>query len=196
MSEINTLFTNYSVEELIIVILVSLFVAKVLLELWRYFYDKARDYFGMKNKKQTWQDDTTQSLKTIVIKIDELQAEVQENTERLTKVEEKVSQLEQYSQTTHEHQKELEYQMKVVQERLQENTRSFLIDAHHRFKYEVEGIDDLNLQSLERRYLFYKTAGGNSFIDDLMKEVRELPRINYMTAKTSQPHDGREIHGY
>lgn len=195
MSEINTLFTNYSVEELIIVILVSLLFAKLLLELWRYFYDKAKDYFGMKNKKETWQESTTESLHKINVKLDNLQEEVKENTERLTKVEQKVNQLEEYSQTTHEHQKELEYQMNVVQERLQENTRSFLIDAHHRFKYDVEGIDDLNLQSLERRYLFYKTAGGNSFIDDLMKEVRELPRINYLTAKTSQPNDGREING-
>lgn len=195
MSEINTLFTNYSVEELIIVILVSLLFAKVLLELWRYFYDKAKNYFGMKNKNDTWKDKVTSTLDAIGEKIDTLQVTVKENTERLEKLEEKVILLEEYSRTTHEHQKELEYQMKVVQERLQENTRSFLIDAHHRFKYEVEGIDDLNLQSLERRYLFYKTAGGNSFIDDLMREVRELPRINYMTAKQSQPHDGREING-
>jgi hypothetical protein len=71
--------------------------------------------------------------------------------------------------------------MKLVQERLQENTRSFLIDAHHKFCYEVKGIDDLNLQSLERRYLYYKSAGGNSFVDELMKEIRELPKINYLT---------------
>ena len=87
--------------------------------------------------------------------------------------------------------------MKLVQERLQENTRSFLIDAHHRFCYEVKGIDDLNLQSLERRYMFYKTAGGDSFIDDLMDEIRELPRLNYMTVKDAlKTNDGREIHAY
>lgn len=46
------------------------------------------------------------------------------------------------------------------------------------FCYEVKAIDDLNLQSLERRYLYYKAAGGNSFIDGLMEEIRSLPRIN------------------
>lgn len=109
-------------------------------------------------------------------------------------VETKIDTLEEYSEETHKNQKELRRQMETVQERLQENTRSFLIDAHHRFKYEIGGIDDLNLQSMERRYLFYKTAGGDSFIDDLMEEVRKLPRLNYINTPIL-PNDGREIHG-
>ena len=78
--------------------------------------------------------------------------------------------------------------MKLVQERLQENTRSFLIDAHHKHCYQIKSIDDLTLQSVERRYLYYKTAGGNSFIDGLMDEIRKLPRINTYTVDD----DGRE----
>jgi hypothetical protein len=69
-----------------------------------------------------------------------------------------------------------------MQERLQENARSDLIDAHHQFCYQYKQIDDLSLQSLERRYLYYKTAGGDTFIDHLMEEVRALPRVNYTTA--------------
>ena len=37
-------------------------------------------------------------------------------------------------------------------------------------------IDDIGLQSMERTYFYYKAAGGNTFIDTLMDEVRELPR--------------------
>ena len=80
--------------------------------------------------------------------------------------------------------------MALVQERLQENTRSYLIDAHHKFCYEKRAIDDLSLQAMERRYLYYKTAGGNSFIDGLMDEVRNLPRINLYTGIVDEDHNG------
>lgn len=64
---------------------------------------------------------------------------------------------------------------------MQENARSELLDAHHKFCYQFHKIDDLSLQSLERRYLYYKTAGGDTFIDHLMEEIRALPRVNYYT---------------
>lgn len=63
-------------------------------------------------------------------------------------------------------------------DRLQENTRSYIIDKHHYFCYQIRAIDDMNLQSLERRYMYYKADGGNSFIDQLMEEIRQLPRVN------------------
>ena len=72
----------------------------------------------------------------------------------------------------------LEEQGAITTERLQENSRSYIIDKHHYFCYEVKAIDDLNLQSLERRYLYYKAAGGNSYIDGLMEEIRDLPKVN------------------
>ena len=70
-------------------------------------------------------------------------------------------------------------QMKITTERLQESTRNYIIDKHHYFCYQIKAIDDLSLQSLERRFLYYKAAGGNSFIDGLMEEIRELPRLNF-----------------
>jgi hypothetical protein len=83
------------------------------------------------------------------------------------------------NEQTHEHQIQLDRYLALVQESLQESARSDLLDAHHKFCYEFKKIDDLSLQSIERRYLYYKTAGGDTFIDHLMEEVRELPRISY-----------------
>ena len=194
MSELNFLLSNYSIEEIFLIIVVALIVVKLLMELTKYFYDKARNYFGMKNKKENWEESTTSSLDNITSKIDNLETAANQRKERLIAVENKINTLEEYSQENHKNQKEIKKQMEIVQERLQENTRSFLIDAHHRFKYEVGGIDDLNLQSMERRYLFYKTAGGDSFIDDLMDEVRQLPRLNYVNTSYVL-NDGRDIHG-
>lgn len=201
MSELSFLFTNYSVGELFLVTFVALIAFRVIFELFRYFYDRAKSYFGLQNKKQNWEEKTTESLANINIKIDNMQDSAETRAQRLIKLEESLEKLENqletlenYSEKTHEQQKDLEKNLRLVQERLQENTRSFLIDAHHRFCYDVKGIDDQNLQSMERRYLYYKNAGGNSFIDELMREVRELPRINYITVKEKLNFkDGREI---
>lgn len=79
----------------------------------------------------------------------------------------------------------MEDTLSLVQERLQENTRSYLIDAHHKYVYESQIIDDITLQSLERRYLYYKRAGGDSFIEKLMQEIRELPRSGIANVNTN-----------
>lgn len=160
MGEITSLFTQYSVEELILLIIIVLFVLKILNDLFTYFYDKTKNYFGIKNKKEQWENDLTKVLQNIE---DEMQI------------------LKNQNKKTHQHQKEIDATIALVQERLQENTRSYLIDRHHKFCYEVKAIDELNLQAMERRYLYYKTAGGNSFIDNLMDEVRALPKINFYT---------------
>ena len=183
MSELSFLFSNYSFEQLFIAIIVALIVTKLLIELWKYFYDKFRNHFGMKNKKELWENSTTETLGNISNKIDNLEKTSKERGQRLKTVEKEIIENRKRDEKMSRQLDELTDDMKLVHERLQENTRSFLIDAHHKFCNEIQGIDDQSLQSMERRYLYYKTAGGDSFIDTLMEEVRELPRINYATIK-------------
>lgn len=169
MSEITTLFTQYSVEELILLIIIVLFVLRALNEIFTYFYHKLKNHFGIETQKQSWEKEIVESLESIK---EEIQTLKKQNTQ------------------THKHQKEIDSAVSLVQERLQENTRSYLIDAHHKFCYEVHAIDELSLQAMERRYLYYKTAGGNSFIDNLMDEVRLLPKINFYTGMIDNDHNG------
>lgn len=102
---------------------------------------------------------------------------------------EEIQTLKNQNHQTHKQQKNMDAAITLIQERLQENTRSYLIDAHHKFCYEMNAIDDLSLQAMERRYLYYKTAGGNSFVDNLMDEVRVLPRINSYTGSLEKDHE-------
>lgn len=57
-----------------------------------------------------------------------------------------------------------------------EDIKSFITDQHHKFCYEQKWIDDYSLDCLERRYARYKEEGGNSFIKDLMNELRALKK--------------------
>ena len=169
MNEINTLFTQYSVGELIILVVLIAFILKTLNEVGEYFYKRLKSYFGIQNDKEKWQTGVIDSLQ--IIKQD-------------------IQTLREQNDQTHSKQKEMEESIALIQERLQENTRSYLIDAHHKFCYEVHAIDELSLQAMERRYLYYKTAGGNSFVDNLMDEVRNLPKINFYTGILDTNHNG------
>jgi len=57
-----------------------------------------------------------------------------------------------------------------------DDIKAYITREHHYFCYKVGYIDDYNLDCIERRYSHYKNEGGNSFIADLMSEIRALPK--------------------
>ena len=103
MSEITTLFTQYSVEELILLIVVILFAVKALSELFNYLYNKIKNHFGVISKKEEWEKNVMDCLQQIT---------------------QEIQVLKQQNQETHEHQKQIDETVALIQERLQENTRS------------------------------------------------------------------------
>lgn len=158
MSEIQKLLSSYPLSELIVLMLMVLAGTQAVWKVIEFYLEKANIIFGEKAKKQEWRQKLMFDIENLANKISELR---DQNVE------------------THKRQDQTEKKLALIQERMQENTRSFLIDSHHRFCYEYKQIDDLSLQSIERRYLYYKTAGGDTFIDHLMEEIRTLPRVNY-----------------
>lgn len=57
-----------------------------------------------------------------------------------------------------------------------DDIKAYITREHHYFCYKLGYIDDYNLDCIERRYSHYKDEGGNSFIADLMNEIRALPK--------------------
>lgn len=52
--------------------------------------------------------------------------------------------------------------------------KSFITEKHHKF-CKQEWIDDYSMDCIERRYEHYIEESGNSFVEKLMEELRELP---------------------
>lgn len=169
MSELNNLLSSYPLSELLLLIVGILAAGKAVWSLIEYWLEKIDVHVGEKYKRQ-------ERWTNLDKKIDELTNNLDNHIDNLA---EKVDELKVQNEQTHEHQIQLDRSLALVQERLQESARSDLLDAHHKFCYEFKKIDDLSLQSIERRYLYYKTAGGDTFIDHLMEEVRQLPRVGY-----------------
>lgn len=67
-----------------------------------------------------------------------------------------------------------------------DDIKAYITREHHYFCYELGYIDDYNLDCIEKRYSHYVNEGGNSFVADLMKEIRALPKKSVAEMKQSQ----------
>lgn len=158
MGMIEQLLSQYSIETLVILVALLGFSIKAMSELWEWFYNKFKEHFSFRTQRDQDHQQLIEQIKELSNDIKATQEEIQILKNNMV----------QFSD-----------QMKITTERLQENARNYIIDKHHYFCYQIKAIDDLSLQSLERRFLYYKAAGGNSFIDGLMEEIRGLPRLNF-----------------
>lgn len=180
MNELNNLLSSYPLSELLLLIVGILIAGKTIWSLLEFWLEKIDIHVGEKYKRQERWDNLDKKIDELTLNLDthieDLTIKVDAHIDSLS---DKVEELKKQNEQIHEHQVQMDKTLALVQERLQENARSYLLDAHHKFCYEFKRIDDLTLQSIERRYLYYKTAGGDTFIDHLMEEIRELPRVSY-----------------
>lgn len=66
-------------------------------------------------------------------------------------------------------------QMNLLIDSDKDAIKAYITEKHHHFCYEQLYIDDYSLDCLEKRYGHYIEEKGNSFIEKLMNELRELP---------------------
>ena len=64
-----------------------------------------------------------------------------------------------------------------------DDIKAWITEKHHYFCYDLGYIDDYNLQCVEARYKHYKEENGNTFIDELMKDIRALPIVSAIHKK-------------
>lgn len=162
MAQIDFLLNNYSLPTLLLILFTFVFAAKAISEVIDYFKDKLKKYFRVEDEKEKNQ----RELDLLQKSIDELKNSID------TRFDEINFKLDRQEQNI----KQLQATDSITLARLQDEARSQIIDKHHYFCYKIKAIDDLSLQSLERAYMYYTNAGGNTFIEGLMKELRQLPR--------------------
>ena len=81
-------------------------------------------------------------------------------------------------------QEEQDEQMKMMRNAIdillssdKNSIKSWIVEKHHHFCYEIKAIDYFSLKSIERRYELYQQESGNSYIATLMEELKALPKI-------------------
>lgn len=184
MDAVTTLLSNLSVEGIIFVIILFAVSVKFLGELFEYLYTKLKKYFDIKDAKEQRHEEVMQSLDELKRDNIERRERDKYRDERVEKISQQLdaqdkdsAELKQVVQNLTAELVELKSKVSILTERTQDSTRAYIIDKHHHFCYQIKAIDDMSLQDLERRFMFYKAAGGDTFIDALMEEIRSLPKL-------------------
>jgi len=97
--------------------------------------------------------------------------------ERIERIDKKLENYDKVLDNITESIKDLKNETQLLLSSDKDAIKAFITEKHHYFCYTQRWIDDYSLDVLERRYEHYVDEKGNSFIKDLMEELRELPRV-------------------
>lgn len=92
--------------------------------------------------------------------------------------EERVNQLEENVKNLAANVAEIKAAIQLLTQSDKDDIKAWITEKHHYFCYEKHYIDDYSLDSIEKRYGHYKEEGGNSFVKDLMMDLRKLPKVS------------------
>lgn len=142
----------YSVEEILLFIVTFALAIKGFVSFWDWGYARLKQVFN----KETEQE---QEIGSIQHRFDEhlKNYEIMQNAQNETL-------------------KILTRKINLLIDSDKDSIKSFITERHHYFCYEQKWIDDYSLDCIEKRYKHYEDEGGNSFIHDLMEELRKLPK--------------------
>lgn len=143
-----TLLSSYSITQIILFIVVFSLAVKGVIDFLDWAKGKMKVVY---DKKKTEED----SEKSVTERIDNLESSIKDIADSVSKVTDKVD---------------------LLLESDKDAIKAYITREHHYFCYQKEWIDDYSLDCLERRYDHYIEEHGNSFIEQLMNEVRALPK--------------------
>ena len=69
---------------------------------------------------------------------------------------------------------EISKKLTLLQESDRDSIKSWIVMLYHKYKEDDTELDSMQMDLLERRYQHYKDQGGNSYIDELMEELRSI----------------------
>lgn len=149
------LFETYTVGEIISFVVTFALATKGLVTFWDWAVDRIKRSFHKENQKEKEMQTLEEKIERNEQKIMEVSEKQLENKEALDKVAKSVDLLIQSDK---------------------DSIKSYITKEHHYYCYKQKWIDDYTLDCIEKRYSHYREEGGNSFIEDLMEELRELPK--------------------
>lgn len=149
------LLATYSLAEILTFIITFALAIKGFVTFWDWAVERVRKIF----KKESQKDREKQLLE-----------------ERLLRGDIKMKELTQQQEKTKQQLDDINNKIDLLISSDRDDIKSYITKEHHFFVYNKRWIDDYSLDCIERRYNHYKEEGGNSFVKDLIDEIRELPK--------------------
>ena len=157
------LFTKYTLTQIILFIFVFATSLKGFFTLWDYFYDKIKKHFKEETEEEQDKIDIAKHLADISAQIENINAQHTLDRQELIK---KID--------------ETNATISVLLASDKDDIKSWITEKHHYFCYESKCIDHQSLDCIEKRYRHYVDEGGNSYVADLMNEIRALPKVSML----------------
>ena len=157
------LLTKYTLTEIILFIFVFATSLKGFFTLWDYFYDKIKRHFKEETEEEQCKIDITKQLTDISAQIENI------NAQHILDRQELIKKIDETNAT-----------ISVLLASDKDDIKSWITEKHHYFCYESKCIDYQSLDCIEKRYSHYVDEGGNSYVADLMKEIRALPKVSIL----------------
>lgn len=148
------LLSAYSIEDIILFIVFLALAIRGLVSFYDWAIGRIRNYVDKAHNEKK--------------KEEELEAKVSQNREILCQLEK--NQIELTSSLSN-----LEGKIDLLMESDKDAIKSYLVDKYNRFTKQ-ENIDSYEYDCFLKRFSHYQAEGGNSYIEGLVNEVRELKR--------------------
>lgn len=158
MSILRDLLTNYSIIDVILILFMVAFFTKEALNLKDFFHGRAKAKYDEDQKE-------SECTKKLMDKLEDLEDQVGFFYDETT------SSLDKINKALKKHEETLD---SLIQSD-KDDIRLDIVKQHHYFTNKGY-IDDFSMDAIEKRYVHYKAAGGNSYITGLMNDLRLLPK--------------------
>ena len=119
------------------------------------------------------------SAKGIITFFDWVKERIMKIFNKQSKKEKELEQLQQQELDIKELRKNIESiqsNINLLIESDKDDIKAYITEKHHFYCYQQKYIDDYTLNCLEKRFNHYEVEGGNSFVHNLMDELRALPK--------------------
>lgn len=159
-----SLLSSVSITELFIILCMFALALKEFISIIDFFWVKLKAIFM---KEQT-EEDKVKKIQEKIDKIEKWQVEHEQTTLDI-----KID----YNGAIEELKEQLEKQQKTLDTLVasdRDDIKGWLVQQYHYFM-NLGSIDDFSKDTIEKRATHYFTEGGNSYIEDLLKQIRKLP---------------------
>lgn len=143
------LLMHYTIEEIIMFIVVLALAFKGVLD----FFDWGKDKMQGRVDKQLQQQEVRKEINDKLDKVYDMQVDQEKRMAEMSNA------------------------IDILMKSDKDDIKAWITEQHHKFCYEIKAIDYYSLESIERRFENYKKENGNSYVETLIQELQTLPKI-------------------
>ena len=146
---------DFPISEILLCIIGVLVLVKWIIEYFDWGHKRTKDKYDQEAKQKT---------------------DIEDINEKLNQNSENIKMLIEMQKQQNEKIEQQNLRIELLIDSDKDDIKAFITEKYHYF-VEVRGwIDDYSLDCLERRFQHYKDENGNSFVADLMSEIKRLPK--------------------